>query len=126
MDEYIQELRIMIARGQIPKEIADFLYECFQIYEIRGRVGESNGVKFEVRTREQNHTIPHIHAAYGEYSTSIAIETGEVLAGNLPKKQQKDAVEWVLNKKEYLLGKWKDIAISAFSVMTRTRFDDYN
>jgi len=35
------------------------------------------------------HNKPHIHVRYGEYKASIDIETAELLAGELPKRQLK-------------------------------------
>ena len=80
------------------------------IMEIRERVGEIRGIKFEIRTKEGNHIIPHIHAAYDKYNVSIEIETGKILAGNLPRPQQKIASDWVVRNRENLLGKWNSIS----------------
>lgn len=116
MDWIIEQIRY-------PNEIVSFLNSVFEICEIRARVGETNGIKFSVRTNEGNHVIPHVHAEYGEYQVSIAIETQEILAGNLPKKKHAEAKKWVLDHKEELLNKWKDIAISATSAMTKSALD---
>ena len=112
---------MLTAKKMIPEEIVSFMKNIFQIMEIRARVGDIRGIKFEVRTREQNHNIPHVHAEYDNYSISIGIENGDVLAGNLPKSQQIIAQEWVEEHRDYLLGKWNDIAISATSVTTKSR-----
>ena len=34
----------------------------------------------------QYHNLPHIHAKYAEFEVSISIESGEILAGELPRK----------------------------------------
>lgn len=109
------------ARNMTPKEIISFMEEVFQIMEIRERLETIRGIKFEVRSREQNHNVPHIHASYDKYSISIAIDSGDVLAGNLPRKQQKLAEDWVKRHKSELLGKWNAIALSATSVTTKSR-----
>lgn len=109
-----------------PSEIIDFLDNVFEIREIRKSVGRENGVVFEIRTNEQNHSIPHVHASYGEYNISIGIESGTVLAGNLPKKNQKMAISWVISHKEKLLNNWKNIAISAISNITTTALNSNN
>ena len=101
-------------------EIFEFLSSVFMIIEIRASVGKENGIAFEVRTNEKNHTISHVHARYGEYNISIAIETGEVLAGNLPKKQSKLAQQWVASNQDKLKSDWSNIAISSISHMTMT------
>ena len=107
-----------LLKSQYPKEIISFLDSVFEIVEIRGRVGYTNGISFVIRTDEKKHHIPHVHAAYGKYNISIEIETGKVLAGNLPTKNQRLAVEWVVANKVQLLNDWKSIAISATSRMT--------
>lgn len=116
-------MHYLIIKRKHPSEITNFLDSVFEIYEIRGRVGITNGIVFSVRTNEQNHTLPHVHAQYGDYYISIGIDTGNVLAGNLPKKNQKIAIAWVLNNKDKLLNDWRDIAISATSSMTKSRLD---
>ena len=115
--EYLQ------ARFTIPKEIITFIDSVFEVYEIRALAGEARGIVFEIRTKEHNHTIPHVHAVYGEYNISIAIGTGEILSGNLPRKNRRIAVDWVLAHQNELMTKWKDIAVSAISYSTKTFLD---
>lgn len=112
---------IIKARNAIPEEIISFMEEVFLIMEIRERLATVRGIKFEVRSREQNHNIPHIHASYDKYEVSIAIPDGKILAGNLPKKQQRIAKEWVRVHTDELLGKWNSFAMSATSIMTKSR-----
>ena len=114
-----------LVSSRIPAEIRSFLVKTFEIYEIRGRVGEKRGVKFEVRSKEGNHSVPHVHAAYGEYIISIRISDGKVLSGNLPRKQQKIAVDWVLENKEKLNGEWRTCVVSAISSLTKTHLNSY-
>ena len=116
-------MQYLITKLQYPRDITSFLDCVFEIYEIRGRVGSENGIKFSIRTNEQNHSLPHVHAEYGEHNISIEIANGNILAGNLPKKNQKIAVEWVLKNKDKLLNDWKNIAISATSSTTMSRLN---
>lgn len=44
---------------------------------------------------KEKHNLPHIHAKYAEFTASISIETGEVLAGELPGKQLKLVEAWI-------------------------------
>ena len=110
----------MIKRLNEPKEIISFLEEVFEITEIRGLVGKVKGISFVVHSNEQNHCIPHVHAKYGKYEISIAIESGEVLAGNLPSKNQKKAIDWVLSNKKKLLSDWNNYSLSAVSNHTQS------
>jgi hypothetical protein len=38
---------------------------------------------------DKKHSRPHIHAEYGEFKASIAIDDGTVLGGNLPSSELK-------------------------------------
>lgn len=95
----------------IPPEIIKFYFDIFELHEIRARVGHINGIQFDVRSKESNHNIPHIHARYGGFEISISLVDYKVLAGNLPSKQQKKAVNWVKTNKNLLLTRWSDISI---------------
>ena len=108
-----------------PKELSEFFRDVFEVYEIRARVGEENSVVFKIKSNEQNHALPHVHAEYAEYSISIEIETGKVLAGTLPKSKQKDAISWVLKYKEKVLNDWKNIALSSTANMTKSKLSLY-
>lgn len=52
------------------------------------------------------HNLPHIHIKYAEYNASIAIETGEILAGNFPNKQLKLVQAWIEIHKDELMANW--------------------
>ncbi len=43
-----------------------------------------------------DHIPPHFYAEFGEYKAMISIETGEILEGELPKKQMKLIQAWVI------------------------------
>lgn len=88
------------------------------IVEIRANVGKEYGVEFIVHTNEQNHNLSHIHAKYGEYEITIAIESGKVLAGNLPPKQTRIAQRWVKNNQAKLRNDWNKYAICGTSAYT--------
>lgn len=111
------------AKDEIPREISTFLEDVFLIMEIRKRVDRIKEIVFEIRTKENNHRLPHVHARYDKYEISISIHNGEVLAGNLPSKQKRIAIRWVEANRERLLGEWLNTAISATSVMTQSRLD---
>jgi len=59
----------------------------------------------------QHHNLPHIHAKYAEFEASINILDGEVLAGELPKKQLRLVQAWIELRRDELLADW-DLAIS--------------
>jgi hypothetical protein len=55
----------------------------------------------------KKHNRPHIHAEYGEYEASIAIDDGEVLSGSLPPSKLKLVQAWIEIHREDLLVDWK-------------------
>ncbi len=114
----------IIVKSEYPVEIVKFIEDVFELVEIRGRVGNKKGIVFYIRSNETNHSIPHLHAQYGEYNISIAINTCEVLAGNLPSKQISIAKEWVFRHKEDLLTKWNELSINAISSMTVSKINE--
>ena len=59
----------------------------------------------------KHHNIPHIHAKYAEYEASISIAEGEVLAGQLPRKQLRLVQAWIELRRDELTADW-ELAIS--------------
>jgi len=55
----------------------------------------------------KKHSVPHIHAEYGEHHVTIAIEDGSVLAGSFPKHKMKLVQAWMEIHREDLLADWK-------------------
>jgi hypothetical protein len=55
----------------------------------------------------KNHNLPHFHAKYAEYEASISIESGEMLAGELPRKQLRLVQAWVELHRDELLADWE-------------------
>ena len=54
----------------------------------------------------KHHQIPHIHARYAEYEASISIEDGEILAGELPRKQLRLVQAWIELRRDELIADW--------------------
>ena len=67
-----------------------------------------DGIVIEIRNKEDGHNVPHIHAHYQGENISISLINGEVLVGNIPKKNQKIAVTWVIENLEMLRTTWKN------------------
>ena len=55
----------------------------------------------------KNHNLPHFHAKYAEYEVSISIEDGEVLAGELPRKQLRLVQAWIELHRDELQADWE-------------------
>lgn len=58
--------------------------------------------------REQGgkHKMPHIHAEYADYEAVFDFE-GNLIEGELPRKQRKYAEAWILLHEEELCANWK-------------------
>ncbi len=108
----------LIESQKYPKEIVEFINSTFDLFEIRGQINNENGISFVIHSNESNHSIPHLHAKYGEFEISIAIDDAKVICGNLPKSKEKYAVNWVKYNREKLLNEWNEITISAISSTT--------
>ena len=51
----------------------------------------------------KNHAPPHFHAVYGNYEAQVSIETGYIISGEFPKKQERLVEAWAEIHKEELL-----------------------
>ncbi len=59
----------------------------------------------------QPHGVVHIHARYSEFEASIRIDDGEVLAGEIPRKQLRLVQAWIeLHREEHMAD--RDLAVS--------------
>jgi len=52
------------------------------------------------------HAKPHVHARFQGHELSIAHD-GEILAGSLPRKQQKAVETWVAYREDEILAAWE-------------------
>jgi hypothetical protein len=55
----------------------------------------------------QQHHLPHIHARYAEFEASISIDEGEILSGELPRKQLRLVQAWIELHRDELLADWE-------------------
>lgn len=55
----------------------------------------------------ERHNSPHFHARYGESSATFSIETGDALAGSLPKAQLRLVQAWIELRRRQLLEDWR-------------------
>jgi len=55
---------------------------------------------------QQRH-LPHIHAKYAEFEAAIGIKDGEILAGQLPRKQLRLVQAWIELHRDELLANWE-------------------
>lgn len=55
----------------------------------------------------KHHNLAHVHAKYAEFEASIGIMDGELLAGNLPRKQLRLVQAWIELHRDELLADWE-------------------
>ena len=60
-----------------------------------------------IRMYVRDHPPPHFHASYGGHEAFVAIETGEVIEGQLPKAAARLVKEWALARRERLRENWQ-------------------
>ena len=83
--------------------------KVFNLAEKREKIRVlKEGIIIEIRNKEEGHNVPHIHACYQGDNISISLIDGEILAGNIPRKNQKIAVDWVMENLESLRTKWEN------------------
>ena len=63
------------------------------------------GIRITMFYRE--HGIPHFHAEYQSFSASYNTNTGEIMEGTLPKKQDKIVQKWARQYQKELLENWE-------------------
>jgi hypothetical protein len=60
-----------------------------------------------IRMYARDHPPPHFQAVYGEYEANVAIDTGEVIEGSLPRAAARLVREWALKHREQLTDNWR-------------------
>ena len=72
--------------------------------EISRFYGISVYIYFE---RTARHHAPHFHASYGDYDASFAIDPPQLIAGTLPRRQERLVLAWAELHQEDLMNNWK-------------------
>ncbi len=60
-----------------------------------------------IRMYVRDHPPPHFHAIYGDDVAFVAIETGEIIEGKLPRTAARLVKEWTGLHREELMENWK-------------------
>lgn len=82
----------------------EFVFQA--VFCWRDTVERTHGIRFEIRPKENGHNLPHCHASYQGQEISISLVDGEVITGNIPKQQQRFAVDWVKRNLPVLQSCW--------------------
>ena len=64
------------------------------------------GIVIKMYFSQSEHGVPHFHAIYGEFNAVFAIETLEMLEGDLPTRAQRLVNDWAEQYKRELLEMW--------------------
>ena len=56
------------------------------------RIAAFYGIVIFIYSRE--HGVPHFHARQGDHEAVVAIDSGEVLTGGLPRREAKLVAQW--------------------------------
>ncbi len=59
----------------------------------------------------KHHNLPHIHAKYAEFEAAIDLADGEILSGELPRKQLRLVQAWIELHRDELMADW-ELAVS--------------
>jgi hypothetical protein len=54
-----------------------------------------------------DHSPPHFHARYGEFEIKVAIESGEVLEGEMPRRAKSFIIKWWSLRRADLAENWR-------------------
>ena len=65
------------------------------------------GIIIRMYLLDNKHHLPHIHARYAEFEASIGIEEGEILAGQLLRKQLRLVAAWIELHRDELMANWE-------------------
>lgn len=63
---------------------------------------------------DKQHNLPHIHAKYAEYEASINIIDGNIIVGEIPKKQLRLVQAWIELHRDELMADW-ELSISGLN-----------
>lgn len=84
-------------------------YEVFKFTEKQEKnKAPKDDMTIEIHNKENDCDTPHIHAYYQGNKISISLMDGNVITGNIPKNNQKIAVDWVKDNFDMLRNTWKN------------------
>ena len=70
------------------------------------RISHFYGITIRMFWSEVHHSLPHFHARYAEYKASFDL-AGEVIVGELPRRQLRLVQAWVELHAEELKADWE-------------------
>ena len=64
------------------------------------------GLIVKMYLRSKDHNPPHIHILYGEYAGVYELDPPQMVEGDLPRRAQNLAMEWIKQNQAALLEIW--------------------
>ena len=64
------------------------------------------GILIRMYFAPKEHHPPHIHVYYQDFTASFGIEEGEIINGEIPKKQMKMVQAWIEIHRDELIANW--------------------
>ena len=85
------------------------LYFVFSAYQ--GDIWREGQIRYYMPSHEAgSHNNPHVHVIVNrDYSSTIDIETGKILAGKIPSKYKKKITDKIMNNQIFLLECWNNM-----------------
>ena len=62
---------------------------------------------YKIRIYFDEHGIPHVHLIGADCEAAIAIETGEVIVGDVPAAALRIATAWIADHRDELKALWR-------------------
>lgn len=69
------------------------------------------GIKIIMHTKEKGHKKPHVHVKYENKEAVLSLIDGRFMKGNIHPNKRKYAQKWVLNNKDELLKRYKEVIV---------------
>ncbi len=78
-----------------------------------------------IRMYFDDHPPPHFHASYQGFEAFVAINSGEVVTGNLPRKAARIVRQWALDHRAELMANWdRGVALLPLEMIAGADLDD--
>lgn len=65
------------------------------------------GILIRMYYAPKEHNPPHIHVYFQDFTATFEIESGDLINGDLPNKQNKMVQAWIEIHRDELLANWK-------------------
>lgn len=94
--------------GEYGLKFAIYIFddECF--YDL---LYSNFGIKITMHMKEKGHKIPHVHIQYQGKEAVMSLIDGSFLEGNIKKSRQVYAKEFVMDNREELLRRYKEVIV---------------